>query len=45
MANHLRLLQLLLGRGRWDYALLADELAQPCRQKTRHRASWSVYSV
>ena len=35
LADHLRLLQLLLGRGRWDYASLADELQ--CSERTIRR--------
>ncbi len=35
LADHLRLLQLLLGRGRWDYASLAEELQ--CSERTIRR--------
>jgi len=35
LADHLRLLQLLLGRGRWDYKTLADELE--CSERTIRR--------
>lgn len=35
LADHLRLLQLLLGRGRWDYTSLAEELE--CSERTIRR--------
>lgn len=35
LADHLRLLQLLLGRGRWDYASLAAEME--CSERTIRR--------